>query len=134
MENQKKKIVIIDDEDMLCRLIKLNLESTGRFEVSAATDPRDGIKLVRSVKPDLLLLDLMMPYMEGSEVAEKLLETPDTAKIPIVFLTALADKNQSTSEDGGVAGRTFIAKPVTTGELIRRIDSILAGPPPEYNP
>jgi DNA-binding response OmpR family regulator len=123
---EQKRILIIDDEETLCTLVKLNLESTGRFAVATATDPREGLKLARSFKPELILLDLMMPYMEGSEVAEKLLELPETASVPIIFLTALADKNQVDTGDGNIAGRNFIAKPVTTGELVRRIDAIFA--------
>jgi CheY-like chemotaxis protein len=115
----------MDDEEMLCRLVKLNLESSGAFEVAIATDPRDGIALAHTYKPDLILLDLMMPHMEGSEVAEKLMETPDTASIPIIFLTALADKGQVNAAGGTIAGRSFIAKPVTTSELSRRIEQEL---------
>ena len=125
-QEEKKRILIIDDEETLCMLVKLNLESTGRFVVSTATDPRDGLKLAKAFKPELVLLDLMMPYMEGSEVAEKLLEMPDMAGVPIIFLTALADKNQVDTGDGNIAGRNFIAKPVTTGELVRGIDKVLA--------
>jgi len=121
----KKKIMIIDDEETLCHLVQLNLESTGRFEVIAATDPREGIRLVRMHHPDLILLDLMMPYMEGSEVAEHLMEFEDTKDIPIVFLTALAEKNRVSANMGTIAGREFIAKPVTTSELVKRIDAIL---------
>ncbi|MFA5161398.1 MAG: response regulator [Elusimicrobiales bacterium] len=121
----KKKILMIDDEETLCRLVKLNLESTGIYEVDFATDPRDGIVRAHSYKPDLILLDLMMPHMEGSDVAEKLLETPDTDRIPVIFLTALADKGQVSAAGGTIAGRSFIAKPVTTSELIRRIEQAL---------
>jgi len=123
---EKKKIAIIDDEETLCYLVKLNLESTGRFEVISTTDPRESIGLMRAHKPDLILLDLMMPYMEGSEVAEKLMEFDETRNIPIIFLTALAEKHQVNSNMGTIAGREFIAKPVTTSELVQRINAALA--------
>lgn len=121
----KKKIIIIDDEETLCFLIKMNLEAIGKYEVITATDPREGIQLVKMHKPDLILLDLMMPYMEGSEVAEKLMEIPELRDIPIVFLTALAEKGRVDANMGTIAGREFIAKPVTTGELVRKIDTVL---------
>ena len=69
----KSKILIIDDEENLCFLVKMNLEATGRYEVLTATDPREGLKLAKANIPDLILLDLMMPHMEGSEVAERLM-------------------------------------------------------------
>lgn len=119
----KKNILMIDDEEPLCKLVQMTLESMQRFKVTYATDPREGIRLARLNKPDLIILDLMMPYMEGSEVADQLMQTPETAKIPVVFLTALADKNQVGG--GTIGGRQFIAKPVTSSELVRRIDRIL---------
>jgi len=122
---EKKKIAVIDDEETLCGLIKLNLESTGRFEVMTASDPREGIKMVRSFRPDMILLDLMMPYMEGSEVAEKFMEFPETKDIPIVFLTALAERSRVEANAGNIAGREFLAKPITTSELVRKIDMVL---------
>jgi len=122
---EKKTILMVDDEEHLCQLVKMNLESLQRFKVIYATDPREGLRLARLHRPDLILMDLLMPYMEGSEVADQLMQSPDTDKIPIVFLTALADKNQVRSSMGTIAGRQFIAKPVTTGELVRRIDEIL---------
>ncbi|MCX5783246.1 MAG: response regulator [Elusimicrobia bacterium] len=123
--DKKKKIMIVDDEEMLCHLIKLNLEATGKYEVLTATDPRDGIKAIHEWLPDLILLDLMMPHMEGSEVAARLMETDDTKNIPIVFLTALAEKTQA-DQDGFSSGREFVPKPITTGELMRRIEKVLA--------
>lgn len=122
----KTRITMIDDEETLCHLVQLNLESTGRFEVTTATDPRDGIRLAQSERPDLIILDLMMPHMEGSVVAEKLLECQQTKNIPILFLTVLADKNISGAYMEGSHSRKMVAKPVTTAELVRRIDEMLA--------
>jgi CheY-like chemotaxis protein len=81
--------------------------------------------MARLHNPDLIILDLLMPYMEGSEVADQLLQTLETAKIPVVFLTALADKAQVQAGSGTIAGRQFIAKPVTTAELVKRIDGLI---------
>lgn len=122
----KKKIMIIDDEQALCDLLKLNLESTGNYEVITATDPREGLVMVRKHIPDVVILDLMMPFIEGSQVAERIMENPKTKNIPIIFLTALAEKSQVESNMGVIAGREFIAKPVTTKELIERIEAVLS--------
>lgn len=121
----KKRITMIDDEETLCHLVRLNLESTGRFEVTTATDPREGLKLAQAEKPDLIILDLMMPHMEGSVVAEKLLENNQTKDIPILFLTVLADKNLAGAYMVESKTRKMVAKPVTTTELVKRIEEML---------
>ena len=123
--DKKSKILIIDDEENFCHFVKLNLELTGRFEVLVATRAQAGISLAKKNLPDLVLLDILMPDMDGSMVAENLLQEPTTKKIPIVFLTALAQRKEVESGDGQIGGRTFIAKPVTSQELIARIDSTL---------
>jgi CheY-like chemotaxis protein len=123
---EKRKILIIDDEATLCELLKLNLESTGDYEVITATDSREGLVMVRKHLPDIVLLDIMMPYMDGSEVAEHIMRDAKTKHIPIIFLTALAEKSQVEANMGEIAGRQFIAKPVTTRELIDRIELTLS--------
>ena len=123
--DKKSKILIIDDEENFCHFVKLNLERTGRFEVLVATRAQTGISLAQKNSPDLILLDILMPDMDGSMVAENLLQDPATKKIPIVFLTALAQRKEVESSDGLIGGRTFIAKPVTSQELMSRIDLIL---------
>src|SRR3990167_7780639 len=123
--DRKAKILIIDDEDDFCHFVKLNLERAGKFQVSVATGALAGINLAKSQQPDLILLDVLMPDMDGSQVAEDLLLEPTTKNIPIVFLTALAQKKEIESAEGVIGGRTFIAKPVTPQELIARIDMVL---------
>lgn len=124
MEN-KRKILIIDDEEDFCHFVKLNLERTGKFQVSVATKAQTGISLAKINQPDMILLDILMPDMDGSQVAENLLLEPTTKNIPIVFLTALAQKKEIESAEGVIGGRTFIAKPVTPQELIARIEKVL---------
>jgi CheY-like chemotaxis protein len=120
-----KKILIIDDEEDFCHFVKLNLEKTGKYEVSFSTDPVQGIEIAKSERPDLILLDLLMPNMHGSEVAQKLLNDQRTQNIPIIFLTALAQKSEIDSATGMIGGRRFIAKPVTPEELVARLEEVL---------
>ena len=122
---QKVKIFIIDDEEEICKLSKSILEKTGRFEVMFSTKAIGAIDLIKSYKPDLILLDFVMPDMNGSIVAERLLEDSSTRDIPLVFLTALVEKSEIEETSGIKGGRFFIAKPVMSKELISRIDSIL---------
>jgi len=120
-----KKILIIDDEENFCRLVKLNLEETGKFEVLISTKGAQGIELAKSERPDLILLDIIIPDMDGSGVAECLLNDPTTKYIPIIFLTAIVEERQVKDSKGMIGGREFIAKPVKLEELIRRIEKAL---------
>ena len=123
--DRKAKILIIDDEDDFCHFVKLNLERAGKFQVSVATGALAGINLAKSQQPDLILLDVLMPDMDGSQVAEDLLADETTKRIPIIFLTALAQRKEVESGNGIIGGRTFIAKPVTQDELIKRIEAAI---------
>jgi CheY-like chemotaxis protein len=123
---EKKRILLIDDEKDLCFFLKTNLENTGEFDVLVSNRGDEGIELAQREKPDLILLDILMPGMSGDEVAEILLENPATAKIPIIFLTAMVTKEEIgdiMSKKRG--GRNFIAKPITTKEVIVAIKKVL---------
>jgi len=119
----KKRIAIVDDTETFCTLVKLNLECSGRFEVAIVTDPRETAKMARTFKPDLILLDMMMPNMDGTEVAAQLKQIPETASIPIIFLTAIADAQAG--EELKISGQSTLNKPVTISELVHRIDQTI---------
>lgn len=119
------KILIIDDEEPFTFFVKLNLETDPRFKVTVANRGEEGLKLAKTTIPNLILLDIMMPGMFGSEVAQKLLEDSRTKGIPIIFLTAAIKKEEVEKEEGRIGGREFIAKPVTKEELISRIETTL---------
>jgi CheY-like chemotaxis protein len=121
---EKKKILLIDDEEDFCFFVKLNLEKTGRFEVLTTTSGSSGLVLASKERPDLILLDIIMPEMGGGQVAELLFENPKTRKIPVLFITAIASRQQVQSQEGIIGGRNFIAKPVTPDELMAKIDGI----------
>lgn len=91
---EKKRMLLIDDEKDLCFFLKTNLENTGEFDVLVSNRGDKGIELAQEEKPDLILLDILMPEMSGDEVAEILLDNPATAKIPIIFLTAMVTKEE----------------------------------------
>lgn len=122
---ERTKILIVDDEEDFCYFIKLNLENTNKFEVSISTTAEKGIELAKKNKPDLILLDVIMPVMDGTVVAQHLLDDTSTKNIPIIYLTAIARKRDVAAYDGVIGGRHFIAKPVTPDELIARIGSVL---------
>jgi two-component system alkaline phosphatase synthesis response regulator PhoP len=114
----KKRIVMIDDEENFCKLVKKNIEKTGEFEVHIATDGNSGITLVKEIKPDLILLDLMMPEMDGSDVISAIREDAGIKDTPVVFLTAMAKENESSPDAGFTMGYSLLAKTVTVGELM----------------
>ncbi|HVO65375.1 MAG TPA: response regulator [Syntrophales bacterium] len=121
----KKKILIVDDEDDFCFFVKLNLEQTGKYEVLTATSGSSCLNIASKELPDLVLLDIIMPGMNGGQVAELLLDNPKTKDIPVLFITAIATRIEVQSQEGVIGGRRFIAKPVTPTELMAKIDSIL---------
>jgi CheY-like chemotaxis protein len=127
VEKKDINVLVIDDEESFTFFIKLNLQTEARydFKVTTANNGKEGLRLARTMRPDLILLDIMMPDMAGPEVAEKLLLDPNTKNIPIIFLTALVQKNEVAEDAGMVGGREFIAKPVGKEELVNRIEATL---------
>lgn len=122
----KKKILLVDDEEDFSFFVKGNLESTGEFDVLATNSGKEGIKLAREKKPDLIFLDINMPEMSGDEVAQILSSRPETKEIPVVFLTALVTKDEMGDESMASLGKyNYIAKPITTKELVTVIKKIL---------
>jgi len=116
----KKKILIIDDEENFCKLVKKNIENTEEFEVDIATNGEDGLRLVREIKPDLVLLDIGMPGMDGTEVAEQMRDDENIRDIPIVFLTAIVNEEEAEADSQAsfMRGYTILSKTVTVKELI----------------
>lgn len=123
--DRKARILIVDDEEEICRYTKLLLEKTGKFEAMVSTKGMDGLKMARENKPDLVLLDIVLPDMDGSDVAARLFEDEATSNIPVIFMTALAKNNDMENGSGKIGGRFFMPKPVDPKELISRIESIL---------
>lgn len=115
MSEEKKTILIIDDEVGLRNLLKFRLVSFG-YDVLVAEDGYAGLELARTKKPDLILLDIMMPYFNGIEVCKKLKSDYKTREIPIVFLSVLAQKEDI--EMGKEAGAEFfLTKPYDPEKL-----------------
>jgi len=113
----KKKVLIIDDEENFCKLVKKNIEQTGEFEVYAATNGDAGIKLAREIKPDLILLDVVMPEMDGGDVIALIRNDKSIKDTPIVFLTAIV-REEEASAQASFRGYSLLSKTVTVGDLI----------------
>jgi len=119
------KVLVVDDEVTICQTMKLYIERATKFAVITATSGKEAIRLARSQKPDIILLDIMMPGMSGSEVAEELRENPLTSNIPIIFITAAISKDEEVRKGGYIQEVPIIAKPVKAEEVVRRIEEIL---------
>ncbi|MDD2654933.1 MAG: response regulator [Candidatus Omnitrophica bacterium] len=113
-----KKILIIDDEKDFCYFVKKNLELTGNFEVLVCCDSTQAIQQIRQARPDLVLIDIMMPVVDGPSIVAELEENQDTKNIPIVFLTAMITDEEAKKNKNVINRSYFIAKPVNIGELI----------------
>jgi DNA-binding response OmpR family regulator len=122
-ERMKSKILVVDDETDAVDLIEFNLKGAG-YDVVAANDGAEALRKARSVLPALIILDLMLPEIDGMEVCKQLKRDPATAKIPIIMLTAKA------AEIDRVLGLElgaddYISKPYSSRELVARIRAIL---------
>lgn len=117
------KILVVDDEPDVVMLIEATLRGDG-FDVVKAYDGIGALDLVTSEKPDLILLDIMMPRMDGTEVRKRLLADPATADIPVIHLSAVGDfekQHQALAE--GVTD--YIVKPFTPSDLAQRVADML---------
>lgn len=121
---KKKNILIIDDEKDFCHFVKMNLESTKRYKVFASTDGRGGVKKAIRKKPDIILLDIKMPDVDGYEALRELKENIHTTTIPVVMLTAMRDDEHKKLASEGYS-HDYITKPIRMEELIAKIDALL---------
>ena len=121
----KKKILVVDDEASLTRLIKANLERTGKYEVMTENHAGNAIACAKQFMPDLIFLDVMMPDMGGDEIAALIEENPHLSGIPYVFLTAIVRREETEPSGSMIGGRLFLAKPVKTEHLIATIEKLL---------
>jgi len=124
--NRKPTILIIDDEKDFCHFMRMNLESTNKYKIFVSTNARSGIKTAIRKKPDLVLLDIMMPNISGFEVLQKLKENVNTTSIPVIMLTALSD-DESVEKAMGLYSHEYIVKPVEMDSLVSKIDRVLFG-------
>ena len=121
MKNNKK-IIVIDDDEYILNLIKIIL-SNKNYEMLTATTGEEGIRMAIQQKPNLILLDIMMPVIDGWEILKMLHTDENTRKIPIAMLTCKTDvKNKLIGLQEGAID--YITKPFSPEELISRVDDI----------
>ena len=117
------RVLVIDDEAPIRLLCRVNLEAEGMSVIEAGDGP-GGLELARSEQPEVILLDVMMPGLDGWRVAERLLDDPVTRDIPIVFLTARADiRDRARGIDLG--GLDYVTKPFNPVELASLVRAVV---------
>jgi two-component system, OmpR family, response regulator len=114
----QKKVLIVDDEESFTRLLKLNLEAGGTYRVRTENRAPYAVSAAKEFRPDLIFLDVMMPEMDGGDIASVLRADPEMKHIPIVFLTAAVKKEEVNSRGGEVGGFPYLAKPVDVETVI----------------
>jgi len=117
-----KKILIVEDEHDILQLVKLYVEREG-FRTVSATTGTEGLRQVKQEKPDLVVLDLMLPGIDGLEVCKRLRATPETALLPIIMLTAKAEESD-TVVGLELGADDYITKPFSPKTLVARIKAL----------
>jgi len=123
----KKRILVVDDEPTFTRLMKLNLEHTGDYEVREEHSGSRVLAAIEEFKPDLILLDVVMPDLDGARVGAQLKEHSMLKEIPVVFVTAIVSRDEVGPQGDTIGGQLFIAKPVKVKELLECIEQQLGG-------
>jgi DNA-binding response OmpR family regulator len=133
----KIKILCVDDDKPTVTIVSMVLKKEG-YEVETALDGHDGLKRAREIKPNLIILDIMMPDIDGFEVCRRLKDDPDTKGIAVLMLTAKGGVDDPTREQWKFAGKVldrnrgfdsgaleFLTKPVKGKELVQRVKALL---------
>jgi DNA-binding response OmpR family regulator len=120
-------ILIVDDDPDLVKMLESRLRANG-YETLAAYNGKEGLQKVRERKPDLIILDIMMPDLDGIVVSTTLKNDPETKGIPVLFLTCLVQKDEIKSGSHMIGGNLFIAKPFDSSELLSMIKTLLRKP------
>lgn len=129
MPTRKIRILVVDDEAGFTNLLKLNLEQTGAYEVREEHRAVRALAAARAFKPDLILLDVVMPEMDGGELAARLTADADLKDTPIVFLTATVSQEEASRRSRLIGGHPCIAKPVGLDEVTACITRYLRRAP-----
>ena len=116
MPDQERKILVVEDERLIQRMMRFILERS-RYEVHVAGDGKEAVRLARSVRPDLILLDIQLPHMDGFEVLGVLRQLVETQRIPVVMMSSLSDVNDRT-HGLQLGASEFLNKPFEPADLL----------------
>ncbi len=117
-----KRVLVVDDELNIVRMVSTRLMASG-YEVLSAGSGSEALELARKHRPDAIVLDVMMPGLDGGAVAQKLRENAETAQIPVIFLTALVHEAEAKELCGD--GQYYLAKPFKAMELLNLLNQLV---------
>ncbi|MCX7927374.1 MAG: response regulator [Candidatus Omnitrophica bacterium] len=120
------KVLVIDDEPNIVRLVKARLNANG-YEVISASNGKEGLEIARQQLPDLILLDIMMPQMNGEKTLIELKKDIRTQKIPVIMLTAKQDADDIVRCIHDLGASDYVVKPFVAGEFLRKINTVVSG-------
>lgn len=118
MKTEKKRILVVDDRASDSRLVKLYLERTDAYVVREENDSQAALSAAEEFQPDLILLDVMMPGLDGGDLAACFGASPKLKAVPIVFLTSIVTKGEVDAGRGRIGRYPFLAKPVVLSEVV----------------
>lgn len=126
-----RRILLVDDEAGFTELLRMNLERGGLYEVRIENDSTKAVSVARTFQPDVILLDVVMPGMDGGDVQAALQNDPALSRVPVLMLTALVDSTELSEGAVAQAGSQMVLpKPVNLALLFRVLDEILGEAPP----
>jgi two-component system alkaline phosphatase synthesis response regulator PhoP len=127
--SEKRKVLLVDDNPDFCEATKLILEKKGGYEVTLAYDGIEGLEKVKSDRPDIIVLDVMMPNKDGYKMCAELKADDEYRDIPIILLTAVASHISDTQYTPRMGMETeaddYLDKPAEPKEILRRVDALL---------
>lgn len=126
---KKKKVLVIDDERGFTKMVKLNLEASGDYEVRIQNNSLDALQTAIEFQPDVILLDVIMPDLEGPDVVYQIKNNDVLKDTPVIFITANITREEVDAQEGYIGGHAFLAKPGSIEELIACIEKQIKSHP-----
>ncbi len=124
----RQRILLVDDEAEFTELLRMNLTRTGRFDVEVENDATKAVAKVREFMPDIILLDIVMPGIDGGDVSSQLRDDPSLRNIPIIMVSALVSNNELNDDEVAQSGdKIILAKPVRMEKLLAAIEQASQG-------
>jgi CheY-like chemotaxis protein len=124
MTSERTRVLLVDDEPSVTRLLKLNLEQSGRYDVRVENRGAQAVEAARAFQPAVILLDVVMPDLGGVDVAHALQSDPQLREVGIIFLTAVISTDQASAYGQLIQAYPVLSKPVSIDEVTRCIDDV----------
>ena len=122
----KRKVLIVDDDGDLTSATRTMLENSGRYDVCVENNPKSALRTAQEFRPDIILLDEIMPDMDGGAVAAAIRQDAHLKRTPILFWTSIVGKEEAAEHEGLIGNEEVLAKPTTAEELIEAIEKLFA--------